>query len=212
MKYKDYLLIPILAMYILYASCAYIAENGGIGSKEPVASVCPTEICWDSDSWYADGARGGNSFNVENSGELVISDGRQSSNVNYSIADMHMRCSDGEGTRYDLIFLDEMTAYDCISGTYYQRGDYESLMNQLSSGRFVNEANEDDYYVFKDSGRSTEYLGNRVFKGEWTLSTAQKLTIYDNQCDGFMDFNLIYDNSGKISGLTYNNMKYSLEV
>ncbi len=35
MKYKDYLLVPILAMYILYASCAYIAENGGIGSKEP---------------------------------------------------------------------------------------------------------------------------------------------------------------------------------
>lgn len=214
MKYKDYLLVPIFCMYLLYASCTYLAKDkADTGEAFPEPSISPSEICWDKDYWYAEGQRSGDCFNLENGKEMVIVDGlKNSENASYYISDMHMRCDDGEGKRYDLIFVDEMTAYDCVSGQYYQRADYDALKGQLISGKFVNTRNDRDYYIFKDSGKSVEYFGNKVFKGSWNLSTADTLSIYDKQCHGYMDFRITYSSDGRISGITYNDSTYILSV
>ena len=184
LKYKDYLILPVLIMYLLYASCAYIArtENEGDGKKTtPVAVVDPAVISWGDaegeygECWYAEGARGTSYFMVAASGRGEPSicfynnssigkhnDFTESSCV---VADKHMRCTNN-GIRYDLIFVNEMTAYDLISGTYYQRGDYKLLKAQLTAGKFVNAENPNHYYVFKENGKSVEYAGDKVFKGK----------------------------------------------
>ena len=66
MKYRDYLILPVLIMYLLYTSCAYIAktdEAASVGKKAvPDAAVNPASMIWGGDEgeygelWYASGA------------------------------------------------------------------------------------------------------------------------------------------------------------
>lgn len=182
-------------MYLLYASCTYIFDDSSNG--EPKATISPTEISWGDDCWYQEGARNGDSFNEKN--------------LNYSIKDMHMSGVSDNGTKYDLIFVDELTAYDLLSETYYRRADYDTLYNDLISGKFVNAQNENDYYVFKDSGKSIEYFGNQVFKGSWSFKTSSILKVYDNTCKEYFEFELIFDVMGNISGFKFYDSVYNLE-
>ncbi len=228
MKYKDYLILPVLLMFLIYASCAYInkAETSANGvSERPAAAVDPMDISWgpekddSGENWYAEGARGTSYFSVTPNaakGNTISffnsSSGDHRSAVtesSYVVSDMHMRCTNN-GTRYDFIFTNEMTAYDTISGTYYQRGDYEEIKSQLTSGKFVNEDNPKDYYVLKDNGKSVEYFGDRVFKGNWTLSTAETISLYDKANKQDYQFSLIYDDFGNISGFDFKGIVYSL--
>ena len=226
MKYRDYLIVPALIMYLLYTSCAYIANKGQ--SKEagnveiPVASVCPTKISWGNeaessgDNWYAGGARGADYFTVTTSdaGTDAISfyDSRtaiKGVSCAYTVSDMHLKCNN-DGQKYDLIFVDELTAYDCNSGTYYQRGDYASIVDKLTSGKFVNSENPRDYYIFKPDGKSAEYFGEKVFKGKWNLNTTDSIYVYDNQCREYFHFTLLTDGCGEVSGFSFNNTNYYL--
>ena len=217
-KYKDYLIAPVISMYVLFASCAYIGQNvfKTAETEAPQPTVSPAAICWDGDSWYAGGSRGTASFTVvkedTGSNEVYFSNSRGSMNaVSYRIDDMHLLCCDGE-SNYDIIFLDEVTAYDCNSGVYYQRADYNKTVSALTSGKFVNTANKADYYEFKSSGKSVEYCGDKVYSGKWNLETSDSIQVYDNTCKGSMGFELVYDASGNISGMTYNNNTYVLEI
>lgn len=228
MKYRDYLVLPAIIMYIVFASCAFIAkaDNTGKNSEDavPTASVNPTEISWGCEEdnsgeyWYAAGARTGEFFSVEKnskgSNEICFYDSKEDMNsskpVTYLVNDMHMKCLTEEGRHYDLIFLDEMTAYDCISETYYQRADYDTLSSQLVSGKFVNSTNSRDYYVFEKNGKSYEYFGDQVFKGLWTLETSETMSVYDKTCKQDFNFNLMFDNYGNISGFTFNEIAYNL--
>ena len=228
LKYKDYLILPVLIMYLLYASCAYIArtENEGDGKKTtPVAVVDPAVISWGDaegeygECWYAEGARGTSYFMVAASGRREPSicfynnssigkhnDFTESSCV---VADKHMRCTNN-GIRYDLIFVNEMTAYDLISGTYYQRGDYKLLKAQLTAGKFVNAENPNHYYVFKENGKSVEYAGDKVFKGKWNINTSDTIVLYDKACKQVLDLELFSDDYGNLGGFNSNGTIYTL--
>ena len=228
LKYKDYLILPVLIMYLLYASCAYIArtENDGDGKKTtPVAVVDPAVISWGDaegeygECWYAEGARGTSYFMVAASGRGEPSicfynnssigkhnDFTESSCV---VADKHMRCTNN-GIRYDLIFVNEMTAYDLISGTYYQRGDYKLLKAQLTAGKFVNAENPNHYYVFKENGKSVEYAGHKVFKGKWNINTSDTIVLYDKACKQVLDLELFSDDYGNLGGFNSNGTIYTL--
>ena len=228
LKYKDYLILPVLIMYLLYASCAYIArtENEGDGKKTtPVAVVDPAVISWGDaegeygECWYAEGARGTSYFMVAASGRGEPSicfynnssigkhnDFTESSCV---VADQHMRCTNN-GIRYDLIFVNAMTAYDLISGTYYQRGDYKLLKAQLTAGKFVNAENPNHYYVFKENGKSVEYAGDKVFKGKWNINTSDTIVLYDKACKQVLDLELFSDDYGNLGGFNSNGTIYTL--
>ena len=223
MKYRDYLILPVVCMYILFASCAFVAKQGALSGSEaePEPSISPECISWGGSEgclgelWYAEGGRNGECFAVEegeNGCSSICFYSGESNAASLSactVEDMHLCCSSGE-KNYDLIFIDEMTAYDCVSGTYYQRADYGSLSEQLCSGKFVNTTNERDYYVFKDNGKSAEYFGDQVFKGSWSLDTSSTVTVYDRQCRQDFHFNLVFNSYGEISGFTFNEIIYSL--
>ena len=125
------------------------------------------------------------------------------------VADKHMRCTNN-GIRYDLIFVNEMTAYDLISGTYYQRGDYKLLKAQLTAGKFVNAENPNHYYVFKENGKSVEYAGDKVFKGKWNINTSDTIVLYDKACKQVLDLELFSDDYGNLGGFNSNGTIYTL--
>ena len=229
MKYRDYLILPVLIMYLLYTSCAYIAktdEAASVGKKAvPNAAVNPASMIWGGDEgeygelWYASGARGTSCFTVANTtpaeakicfyGNSASGGATEMTESSYVISDKHLRCTNN-GTRYDFIFLDEMTAYDLLSGTYYQRGDYNLLKQQLTAGKFVSTSNPNHYYVFKDNGKSVEYAGDKVFKGKWNLSTSDSVALYDRTCRETFDLELLSDEYGNISGFDSNGTVYAL--
>ena len=231
MKYRDYMILPAIIMYIVFASCAFVAKapsNSDIANAEivePTASVNPADISWGpkedaiGEYWYAEGTRTGEYFAVETSssniGDIYFFNGRTASDAvtqatPYVVKDMHMQCATNEGRRYDLIFLDEMTAYDCVTGTYYQRADYDSICRQLVSGKFVNSTNSRDYYVFKTNGKSAEYFGDQLFKGRWNVNTSGTIAVYDYSCEEYFYFNIVFDKYGNISGFTFNEIVYNL--
>ena len=229
MKYKDYLILPVLIMYLLYASCAYIAKTDEKlnGKKEavPAAAVDPAVISWgDEDGdygecWYADGARGTVYFSVSDkaSKEPTICFYNNASfdrhaaptESSFVVSDMHMRCTNN-GVRYDFIFIDEMTAYDLLSGTYYQRGDYNLLKAQLTGGKFISTDNPAHYYILKENGKSVEYAGDKVYKGKWNINTSDSIALYDKTCKQTLDLELLSDEFGNISGFDVNGTVYTL--
>ena len=199
MKYKDYLIIPIIAIYIVMTSFAYVnvSNENEDGTAAPTASVSPVDINLGDDTWYAEGTRNSDCINAATVSKL-------------SIKDMHLLCSTDEGKSYDLIFVDSMTAYDCNTGVYYERADYDTLVDELLSGKFINESNYTDYYTFSSNGKSAEYFGEKVYKGKWSLDTSDSLVIYDNTCKGYMNFAILFNVYGDVSGISYGGKVYNL--
>lgn len=226
MKYKDYLILPAIVMFMLYASCAFISKSETVAGNTPDATVNPDEIVWGYDEnglgeyWFANGMRGTECFFVlqgkSGANEICFFNGTKrktdlaSKAVCYSVEDGHMICS-SDCRDYDLVFVDEMTAYDSESGIYYRRGDYRQIYDSIISGKFVNVDNSNDYYVFQKSGKSTEFFGEKAFPGRWRLVTSASMCVYDNRSEQEYSFNLIYDNSGVVCGFTFDGIKYYLE-
>ena len=216
-------------MYVLFASCAFIlkGENAYAYDEfdaEPVARICPDKINWtgndfhSAELWYADGGRFGECFSVDlkNGSNSVSFFNCENSDVSscsttYMIDDMHMLCN-VSGKEYDFIFPDEMTAYDCNSSTFFVRADYDTLFNQITSGKFINSSNERDYYIFKTNGKSAEYFGDQLYKGVWSFNNSQSVTVEDSSCDASFHFDLIFDEYGYVSGLMFNGIEYNLAV
>ena len=103
-----------------------------------------------------------------------------------------------------------MTAYDLLSGTYYQRGDYNLLKSQLTTGKFVSADNPNHYYVFKENGKSVEYAGDKVFKGKWSISTSDSISLYDKTCREIFNLQLLSDDFGNVCGFNTNGAVYTL--
>lgn len=225
-KYKDYLILPVFVMSLLFASCKLLsASDTSASSNVPDAELDPQEIVWGCDEngygeyWYADGARGAECFSVvsaiNGANEICFfSSSKGTSNagtkgVHYKVDNMHLSCFSG-GKSYDLIFLDEMTAYDTVSGTYYQRADYNVLYSALTSGKFVNKDNTGDWYVFKSSGKSIEYFGDKAFPGRWRLATSDTISVYDNKTGETYSFDILFNGSGKPEGFRFDGIEYYL--
>ena len=228
MKYKDYLILPVLIMYLIYASCAYIAKADGSAEKRasiPPAAVDPSQIVWSDDEnsegefWYADGVRGTAYFSINslNSGVVTIrfyggTNSGKSQTVTESsctIRNKHLQCIN-DGIKYDFIFSDQMTAFDTVSGIRYQRADSSQMKTQLTSGKFVNESNPGNYFVLKENGRSKEYAGVKVFSGKWTMNTTDTIVLSDRSTGKSVCVDILYDSFGNISGFDINGIVYSL--
>ena len=228
MKYKDYLIVPELLMYLIYASCAYIAEVDGTSVKHndiPSAKVDPAIIVWSDDEnsegelWYADGVRGTAYFSVNkiSSGAATIrfyeaaTSGKQVtvSETSFIIRNRHLQCTNG-GVKYDFVFPDELTAYDIISGVRYQRADSGQIKTQLTSGKCVNESNPGNYFVLKENGKTKEYSGVKVFNGRWMMNTTDTIVLL-NSCDkNTVCADILCDPFGNINGFDIGGTVYSL--
>ena len=228
MKYKDYLILPVLIMYLIYASCAYIAKADGSDAKQrntPSAKVDPAVIVWNNgessegELWYADGVRGTAYFSVNNtpSGAATIrfygvtNSGKQQTvtESSFTIQKKHLQCLNG-GTKYDFVFPDEMTAYDTVSGVRYQRADSSQMKIQLTSGKFVNESNPENYFVLKENGKTKEYSGVKVFNGKWAMNTTDTLVLVDNGKKDAICVDILCDSFGNINGFDIEGTVYTL--
>ena len=228
MKYKDYLILPVLIMYLIYASCAYIAKVDGSAEKRasiPPVAVDPSQIVWGDDEnsegefWYADGIRGTAYFsvNISASGSVTIrfyggTNSGKSQTVTESsciIRNKHLQCTN-DNIRHDFIFTDQMTAYDTVSGIRYQRADSSQMKTQLTSGKFVNESNPGNYFVLKENGRSKEYSGVKVFSGKWTMNTTDTIVLSDHSTGESVCVDILYDSFGNISGFDIDGAIYTL--
>ena len=228
MKYKDYLILPVLIMYLIYASCAYIAKVDGTTEKRaslPSTVIDPSQIVWsDADSsegelWYADGVRGTAYFSVSanDSGETTIRfyDGSTSGKLQSvkdsacTIRNKHMQCT-SDGTKYDFVFPDQMTAYDIVSGIRYQRADASQMKYQLTSGKFVNESNPRNYFVLRENGKLKEYSGVKVFSGKWVMNTTDTIVLSDYNIKESVCVDILCDSFGNISGFDMNGTVFSL--
>ena len=227
MKYKDYLIIPSILMFLIYASCAYVAKTGAEAAGVPDPSVNPHEISWGCDDggtgelWYSEEHGDTSYFAVNRTAdgrELVsVYNGtgkftdEEVSGLSYTVKDRHMMFSTGE-KKYDIIFPNEMTAYDTASDTYYRRGDYSRISETLTSGKFINRDNANDWYVFKDTGKSIEYFGDKAFPGVWNMATADSISVYDKRCGENFTFNLICDVLGEVKGFDFDGVEYYLQT
>ena len=228
MKYKDYLILPVLIMYLIYASCAYIAKVDESDAKQkntPSAKVDPAAIVWydnectEGELWYADGVRGTTYFSVNktSSGAATIrfygatNLGKQQTvtESSFTIQKKHLQCLNG-GTKYDFIFPDEMTAYDTVSGIRYQRADSSQMKIQLTSGKFVNESNPKNYFVLKENGKTKEYDGVKVFNGKWALNTTDTLVLVDSGKKDGICVDILCDSFGNINGFDIEGTVYTL--
>lgn len=224
MKYKDYLILPILAMYLVYASCAYVGEADAAG-KVPKKLIDPAYISWGKSNedygelWYAENPVAKDCFfvsndqNGKNEISFISTQSGQRNRVqksDYSIVDKHMYCRSSNQT-YDLVFTDALTAYDTLSGVYYRRADLNQLKDSLSSGKFVNSENEKNYFVIQKNGKVTEFLGEREYRGSWRAKTADTITLIGNDSNNQLDFMLIYDEYGYLTAIeSQNNIVYNL--
>ena len=220
--YKDFLILPVVLAFIIFASCAYVA---GFESEDeiPEATIDPNAIIWGVDetgygeTWYAGGERGTESFSVNETpyggNEISFYSGTGRGNAStskYTVNNKHMLASGGD-KNYDIIFIDEMTAYDTLSGTTYKRADRNSILQCLISSPFVNESNPDDYYIFKDTGKSIEYFGEMAFTGKWSLATTNTILLYDNRTEETYTFTLLYSASGNIAGFSFGDVNYYIQ-
>ncbi len=228
MKYKDYLILPVLIMYLIYASCAYIAKVDGTAEKRaslPSTVVDPSQIVWsdndrsEGEFWYADGIRGTAYFSVtsNDSGETTIrfyggsASGKIQSVMDSvcTIRNKHMQCT-SEGTRYDFVFPDQMTAYDAVSGIRYQRADSSQMKTQLTSGKFVNQSNPENYFVLKENGKTKEYSGVKVFNGRWAMNTTDTIVLSDYHLGESVCVDILCDSFGNINGFNINGSVFTL--
>ena len=223
-RYKDYLILPVLVMYLIYASCTYIANADSpeaSGSAAQVAAVKPDEIVSSFNSrvefWYADGMRGGACFSIgkNETGSSVISffaNSEETANEKpgaaYLVSGMHLCCSE-DGKRYDLVFADDTTAYETISGVTYHRADYSRLKSVLIGGKFVNTTNSKDYYVFKSNGKCKEYFEDRVYNGTWNFCGEDTVAVYDKVCKESFELILMKNAYGDVFGFNLNGNVYS---
>lgn len=228
MKYKDYLIIPVLVMALFFVSCALI-PGADVNSEAavPDAALDPSEITWGCDDsglgeyWYANGTRGDECFTVHTD-ENGLKDFRfysgsrktdepSARGLSYRVDNGHLSCADNERT-YDLIFLDDMTAYDTVTGVTYCRADYSVLFSSVTSGKFVNKDNPNDAYVFKESGKSIEFFGEKAFPGRWRFATSDSLSVYDNRTEETFTFDLILGSAGSVSGFSFGGVEYFRET
>ena len=228
MKYKDYLILPVLIMYLIYASCAYIAKVDGSAEKHssmPSAAVDPSYMVWSNDDsgegeyWYADGVRGTAYFSVNRSisGETAIRfySGANSGKLQAvtesvcTIHNKHLQCTNN-GIRYDFVFPDEMTAYDAVSGIRYQRADSSQMKTQLTSGKFVNKSNPGNYFVLKENGKTKEYSGVKVFSGKWAMNTKDTIVLSNHNSKESICVDILCDSFGNINGFDIEGTIYTL--
>ena len=228
MKYKDYLILPVLIMYLIYASCAYIAKVDGSAEKRasmPSATVDPSQIVWSDDEsdegefWYADGVRGTAYFSVNSSAPETstirfyggVNAGKQQTvtESSFTIRNKHLQCTNN-GIKYDFVFPDQMTAYDTVSGIRYQRADSSQMKTQLTSGKFVNESNPGNYFVLKENGKTKEYCGVKVFSGKWTMNTTDTIVLSNHSTGEPIRVDILCDSFGNINGFDIKGTIYKL--
>ncbi len=92
--------------------------------------------------------------------------------INVESEDHHLATpKDAEGTKYDIVFDHNFTAYDYMSNTWYTCGDMGKLFAEFP-GEWTLSQNDDLQLVFKENGTFESICGRGVSgAGPYTMKT-----------------------------------------
>lgn len=194
------------------------APSGNTDDIKPVSDPADPKWSWGysdtplGDLWYENGKTTGEFFSVYYDGKGIpslsffdagseASLDAASSEGSFSITEKHVINEPGAEKEFDLIFLDPLTAYDSVSGSYYLRGDYVSLFDALTTGGFRSSLYPQEYIVLHSDGSAEDFYEGDPFTGTWYVENARQLVYHDDEYDTDYVFFFSFDDTGSLSGL-----------
>lgn len=168
----------------------------------PETAVDPTEIEWgyqapgssDTQYWYVDGDKSAASFLFFEDGYLTTVDGETRSTIDTKIVDKHIVDYDTDGGTFDFVFTDVLTCYDLVSGQWYMRSDYETVVDSLTGATFVCEAGSQWKYTFNADGTMVYDNDGTLNTGTWWIQDARTINNhYDDEGDTGGWFEITYE-------------------
>ena len=170
----------------------------------PEAVVDPEEIEWgyqapgisDTQYWYVDGDKSATSFIFFEDDYLTIVDGETRNTVDTNISDKHIVDAETGGSAFDFVFTDVLTCYDLVSGQWYKRADYETVVKSLTGATFVCEAGSQWKYTFNADGTMVYDNDGTLKTGTWWIQDARTINNqYDDEGDTGGWFVITYEDA-----------------
>ena len=182
-------------------------------SAAPRQALDPSTIepgmVWDNDAdngtsdiWYKDGNRSGEGFFITNANNdagrsltWVDAKGSQTDSAFYLEVspDKHLVNQSGHNEpAVDLVFEDNMTAYDNASGTRYSRGDQKALESQINDTTWEY---KDTTFTFNADGTYKQEQNGKERSGVWEVRSPTVLGIMASDRDKFDEFRMVSDGS-----------------
>ena len=169
-----------------------------------------------SDVWYLDGdtsAEGIFFTRANNEAGLSFTrvdanDQNGDSEFNLVITeDKHLRTPEGLAPKIDIVFDDDMTCYDYVSGNFYIRGDLKELTSMMADKTFVMEDRDGIEVTFNADGTYSETVDGNTESGTWKVAAATVVEMtYDS--NGYVEeYRLTIDN-GNVPRIMDSGWKY----
>ena len=171
-----------------------VPETSQVQTQQPTIPdvvLDPTEIKWgyeaagsdDTQHWYCNGDRSLTSYIFFDGDYVTKVEGAQREQYDVDIVNRHMVDWDTKGQAFDFVFTDMFTCYDYVSGLWFMRMDVNSVMQSLTSARFVCEAGEQWNIKFNsDYTFDYEYDGEDI-TGNWWFDNARTISYHMDKWD-----------------------------
>lgn len=122
-------------------------------------------------------------------------------------ADKHLRTPEGTAPKIDIVFDDEMTCFDYVTGNFYIRGDLKELQAAVSGNTYVMEDRDDVEVTFNPDGSYVETVKGESETGTWKVAAATVVEMtYDS--DGYVEEYRLTLEGGKATRLMDSGWKY----
>lgn len=116
-------------------------------------------------------------------------------------SDNHLTQSAADSYMIDLVFEDKFTAYDCLTGEHYSRGDYYELVNQFADMTFEDGEDESDTLTFNADGTCTENYDSNSYAGTWEITSVERIKCVFEENTTYLKIE--YNEDGNVKCINY---------
>ena len=209
---------------VLPAETEAPAEEG----DGPAANVDPSQInigqaideVHTGDAWYKDGVEGGDYiyFEAADNSDLglayvKVEGGERVETllcaVNAALHVVDAEVAESEST-IDLVFVDDFRLYDYKSGTWYVRGDPETLSTIFTGITFACQDDETNTIILNADGTGTELFQGTEDDLTWVMDSATTVKYNDGSHDHILQ--IVTDESGALLSLSEQNFRIFVPV
>jgi len=192
----------------------------------PAANVDPSQInigqaideAHTGDAWYKDGVEGGDYIYFENADNsdlglayVKMEGGERVSTVLCTVnAAMHVvdaEVAESESS-IDLVFVDNFQIYDYKSGTWYVRGNPETLSTIFTGITFACQDDETNTIILNADGTGTEVFQGTEDELSWVMDSATTVKYNDGSHDHILQ--IVCDENGQLLSLSEQNFRIFL--
>ena len=189
----------------------------------PAANVDPSQLnigqaideVHTGDAWYKDGVEGGDYIYFEAADNsdvglayVKVEGGEKAATIVCTVnAAMHLvdaGVAESEST-IDIVFEDAFRAYDYKSGTWYVRGNPETLSTIFTGITFACQDDETNTLVLNADGTGTELFQGTEDDLTWVMDSATTVKYNDGSHDHILQ--IVTDESGALVSLSEQNFR-----